>query len=162
MKKFIAIIIILAIGILAIGGIALSIYPQKQTESPIEKRVEVAAALRCQDDNGWFAIDDEFHEPINIGRIHVYQGYIIVHYTFTASTIYSFIVSPDETFVQGGVFFGSSVFRDHVVIAVSRMNNGRIEPVDASSIRSELGNIWIYGLFGVDENKVEQATGKLK
>ena len=129
----------------------LSIFGLLQKAEPADKEVEVAGALRSVDENGWFVLDDGMHKPKNIDRISLYKGYIIVHYTFRASDIHSFIVSPDESFVYAGFIFGTSVYRDYAAIAVSRLVNGNVEKVDASAIRSKLGNIWIYGKFSVDE-----------
>lgn len=137
--------------LLAISSIALSIFGQTQIHKCAENRVEVAGVIRSIDENGWFVINDERHTPLNINRVEVRQGYIIIHFTFAASTIHSFIVSPDETFAKDGYFFGACVYRDWAGIAVSRVIDGKVEPVDASTIRSNVGNLWIYGLFSVDE-----------
>ncbi|MBW2408938.1 MAG: hypothetical protein JRF72_04005 [Deltaproteobacteria bacterium] len=135
----------------AILSVALSIFGQTQIYRCADNRIEVAGTIRSIDDSGWFVIDDEVHKPLNIASIGVSEGYIKINYTFTASTIHSFIACPDETFAKAGYIFGTTVYRKYVGIAISRVIDGRVEPVDAATIRSELGNIWIYGLFSVDE-----------
>ena len=146
MKKLIAASISIAV-----LSAALSIFGQIQIEKFDDKKVEIAGTIRSVDENGWFAINDEDHTPINIARIEVQRGYIILHYTFTASTIHSFIVTPDETFAASGFFLGASVYKNYAAISVSRLNNGIVEVVNPSKIRSAFGNIWVHGLFSVDE-----------
>ncbi|MBW2408940.1 MAG: hypothetical protein JRF72_04015 [Deltaproteobacteria bacterium] len=136
--------------LLATLSAGLSIFGLLQKHEPADKEVEVAGALRIVDENGWFVLNDDVHKPKNIDRINVYKGYIIVHFTFTASDIHSFMVSPDESFVFAGFIFGTSVYRSYAAIAVSRIVDGNVEKVDASRIRSNLGNIWIYGKFSID------------
>ena len=155
LKKLIT--VSLTIAILSAG---LSIIGIAQKHENAMKEVEVAGSLRIVDNNGWFVLNDGLHKPKNIGKINIQRGYIIVHFTFTASSIHSFIVSPDESFVMDGFLFGTSVYRNYCAIAVSRIVDGKVEKIDASKIRSKFGNIWIYGLFSVDENDVQQASVK--
>ena len=137
--------------LIAFLSLALSVFFQIKSCNLADKRVEVAGTFRSIDDNGWLVISDKLHKPINIGRIKVRKGYVLIQFTFAASKIHSFMVTPDETFVRAGYSFGASVYRDHVAIAVSRVIDGKVVPVDASSIRSRFGNFWIYGLFSVGE-----------
>ena len=138
---------------IAILSAALSIFGQQQSYKFDDKQIKVAGTLRCIDENGWFAINDKNHTPINIARIEVQRGYIILFYTFTASTIHSFIVTPDETFAKSGFIMGASVYSNYAAILVSRVDNGKVVVVDPSKIRSVTGNIWVHGLFSVDEQK---------
>ncbi len=144
--------VVIASLFIAILSMALSIFVLLQIQNSADKTVKVAGVIRCIDEKGWFVINDGGHTPVNINRIEVKNGLILVYYTFSASTIHSFIVSPDETFAGAGYFVGASVNRDRASIAVSRIINGKVVPVDASTIRSKLGNFWIYGLFSIDES----------
>jgi hypothetical protein len=137
--------------LLAISSIALSIFAQTQIYKCADNKVEVAGVIRSIDDKGWFVINEGLHTPINIERVEVIQGHIIIHFPFSASTIHSFIVSPDETFSKEGYIVGAAVTKKAACIAVSRVINGNVVPIDASSIRSQTGNLWIYGLFRVDK-----------
>ena len=116
-----------------------------------DKKVKVAGTIRSMDENGWFVINDENHKPINIAKIEVVKGWIKVYYTFNASTIHTFIATPDETLAANGFFLGASVTKNCASIAVSKVENGIVRLVDASKIRSDSGNIWFHGLFSVDE-----------
>jgi len=140
--------------IIAIISISLSLLVYIKSKNT-DKTVQVAAVIRCIDDKGWFAINDGAHTPLNIDKIEVKNGLIVVYYTFRASTIHTFIVTPDETFANAGYFVGSSVGFNKATITVSQIVNGGVVPVDASTIRSQLGNFWIYGLFSIDENDGE-------
>ncbi len=127
---------------------SLSLYFQYRNE---DKRAAVAGVIRCVDENGWYAIDDKGHKPINIGKIEVKNGLIMVYYTFKASAIHTFIVTPDETFARAGYIVGSSVGFNKAAITVSKIVKGEVVAVDASTIKSKLGNFWIYGLFSIDK-----------
>ncbi len=145
MKKIVAASLIIAILSITISVI---IYFQNQKS---DKRATVAGVIRCVDEKGWFAINDGGHTPLNIAKIEVVNGNIVVHYAFKASKIYTFIVTPDETFAREGYFVGSSVGLSAATISVSQVVNGEVIAVDASTIKSKLGNFWIYGLFGIEE-----------
>jgi hypothetical protein len=119
----------------------------EESISKFERQIEVAGAIRCTGNQRWFAISDEVHVPINIDRIEVKNGAIVVYYTFTASRIHMFIVTPDETFSRAGFFAGASVGRDRAVINISKVIDGQVVRIDPSEIESKVGNFWIYGLF---------------
>ena len=119
----------------------------EESISKFEGQIKVAGAIRCTGNQGWFAISDDVHAPINIDRIEVKNGAIVVYYTFTASRIHTFIVTPDETFSKAGFFTGASVGRDRAVINISKVIDGRVVRIDPSEIESKVGNFWIYGLF---------------
>ena len=140
--------------IIAIISISLSILVYLQSKNT-DKPVVVAGVIRNMDDRGWYVINDGAHIPINIDSIDVENGLILIHYGFTASAIHTFIVTPDETFARAGYFVGSSVGLNKATIAVSQIVKGEVIPVDASKIKSQLGNFWIYGLFGVDKTAVQ-------
>ena len=146
MKKLIA-----ACLLIAVLGIAMSIHGQIQVYKLAGNKVEVAGTIRRIDENGWFVLHDELHTPVNIAEIEIEKKTILIHYTFTASTIHSFIATPDETLAANGYFLGAEVHRDYAAITLSRVNNkGVVELVDPSHLRSKFGNIWLHGLFSVD------------
>ncbi len=145
MKKLIA-----ASLLIAIAGTAMSIFGQIQVSKLADNKV-VAGTIRSIDENGWFLLNDKNHTPINIAKVEVVSSTILIHYTFAVSTIHSFIATPDATLAANGYFIGADVHRDYAIITLSRVNNnGIVELVDPSTIRSEFGNIWIHGLFSVD------------
>ena len=137
--------------LIAIMSTAVSIFGQIQVYKLADKKVEVAGTIRCIDETGWFVMNDQNHTPINISKIEMLGTNILIYYTFSASTIHSFIVTPDETLAASGFFLGAAATRDYAVITLSKVNDqGIVESVDPSQIRSELVNIWIHGLFSVD------------
>jgi len=141
--------------LIVILGILISCcshYHHDVTRGSDLKKIEVAGVIRNMDDNGWFIIENESHMPLNIDKVYDRRGKIVIVYTFKAATIHSFIVTPDETLSQEGFIAGASVGVKVAVITVSRIINGEVVPVDASTIKSEKGNIWIYGLFSVDSH----------
>jgi hypothetical protein len=143
-------ILVAASLLIAIAGTAISIFGQIQVRELADNKV-VAGTIRRMDENGWFVLDDKNHTPINIAKIEIVGSNILIHYTFTASTIHSFIVTPDETLAASGFFLGAAVHRDYAAITLSQVNkNGSAELVHPSAIRSKFGNIWIHGLFSVD------------
>ncbi len=141
---------------IAILSAALSIFAQMHLakiadKKKADKMVKVAGTLKIINENGWFMLNDQKHTPINISKIEIDGAYIKIYYTFTASTIHSFIAAPDETLAAKGYFLGARVFRNYAFILVSRLNNGIVQIIDPSTIRSANGNIWVHGLFSVDE-----------
>lgn len=108
----------------------------------------VAGVLRSEDDRGWYAVDDKDHTPINIHSVTIYDGLIIVTFSKRFEVINTFIAVPDETFAANGYIFGSTVNKTRAKILVSKIEEGKAVPVDASRIRSKLGNVWVYGIFG--------------
>ena len=151
MKKLIAVslsIAILCVTLSIFGQMQISEFADKKSA---DKKVKVAGTLKIIDERGWFVVNDENHKPINIGRIEIVKGFIRIYYTFNASTIHTFIATPDETLAANGFFLGARVSKNYANILVSRLENGVVRLVDASSIRSDTGNIWFQGLFSVDE-----------
>ena len=157
MKKLIAAslsIAILCVTLSIFGQMKITEFADKKYA---DKKVKVAGTLKIIDERGWFVVNDENHKPINIGRIEIVKGFIRIYYTFNASTIHTFIATPDETLAANGVFLGARVTKNYASIAVSKLENGIVRLVDASSIRSDTVNIWFQGLFSVDEQIGENA-----
>jgi hypothetical protein len=136
--------------IIAILSIALSVMIYFQNKNP-DKTIKVAGVIRSADENGWYVINNDGHKPLNIAKVEVKNGLIVVNYTFKASAIHTFMVTPDETFARAGYFVGASVGLSAATISVSQVVDGKVAAVDASTIRSKLGNFWIYGLFEIEE-----------
>ena len=101
----------------------------------------VAGVLR-NDGEGWYAIDDGDHTPLNIRSVITEQNHIRITYTFEADTIYTFIATPDETLAANGVSAGASVDLSFARIFVSGEDLSRI-----STRTMPNSNIWVYGLF---------------
>lgn len=136
---------------LAVFAASLSIINLVKLEDQGGPTVTVAGVIRSLDERGWHAIDDSTHSPLNIEAVEVKNGLIIVRYGFKASKIHSFVVAPDETFAKEGLLVGASVASDHARILVSQIVAGTPRVIDASTIRSKLGNFWIYGVFSVED-----------
>ena len=64
--------------LIAVSSIAFSIFTQTQINKCADKKVEVAGVIRSKDENGWFVINDGRHTSLNIDRVEVKQGYIII------------------------------------------------------------------------------------
>ena len=142
---------------IAIFSVALSVFGKMQLteiadKKSADKTVRVAGTIKIIDENGWFVINDENHKPINIAKVEIVKNFIRIYYTFNASTIHTFIATPDETLAANGVFLGARVTKSFATIAVSKLDNGNVRLVDASTIRSDSGNIWFHGVFSVDRH----------
>lgn len=137
--------------ILASVSLLISVFNayQREMKMPGDK-VVVAGTIRNTGDRGWFVLDDESHAPINISRVEVKKGVVIVYFPFRASKIHTFVVTPDETFGASGYFVGASVRKGSAAILVSKVVDGKAVPINASDIKSQIGNFWIYGLFTLE------------
>ena len=113
------------------------------------QRMEVAGTIRNSGD-GWYVLDSGNHTPIGIDRIEVANGNIRVWFTFTATDVHTFCVTPDDRYASLGYLLGPSVGTQVATIKVSRIVEGSVKAVDASEMADPIGNIWIYGLFSVE------------
>jgi hypothetical protein len=106
---------------------------------------EVAAVLR-NDGDGWYAIDDDTHSPLNVRSVETTDGAIAVVFSFKAGHIQTFIATPDEALARSSYFIGSSVGVDRANIGLA--NGGRtLNPKGSSTAQHPWSNIWIYGRF---------------
>jgi hypothetical protein len=106
---------------------------------------EVAAVLR-NDGDGWYAIDDDTHTPLNVRSVGTTDGVITVSFSFEAGRIQTFIATPDEALARSSHFIGSSVGVDEAEISLAR--DGRsVNPKGSSTAQHPWSNIWIYGRF---------------
>ena len=140
MRKYLSIYISLV-------AITLAVISLVNSNSEVTNQEIVAGVLRSEDERGWYAIDNDNHRPINIGSVKAERGLIVVNYIKELGPINTFIAAPDETFAKEGFLLGASVSRNQARILVSKVEGGKVFPIDASTIRSKWGNIWVYGLF---------------
>ena len=102
----------------------------------------VACALR-NTGNGWAAINDSNHAPLNIDSVSQNENEIIIRYSsIKAKKVQSLLCTPDETFA-GRYTFGASVGIESANIFVY-MESQRMSPKD---LVSGEGNLWILGIF---------------
>ena len=113
------------------------------------KTIEVAGTIRGTADKGWYIVADENHSPINLELIKVLEDGVGVKFKFQASTIHTFIATPDDTLSAKGYEVGASVTRGGAVLVITREIDGTRQVVNPRTIDEEGGNIWIYGLFSV-------------
>lgn len=60
--------------------------------------------------NGWTLLNDSQHAPLNVQSIEIDSGRLKINHNITgASKVYSFSISPDETFTKYGIRAGASV-----------------------------------------------------
>ena len=115
-------------------------------------QVEVAGTIRGTAEKGWFVIENQTHTPLHIKDIKTGGKAIKITFDFKAETIHTFVATPDETFAIKGYFIGASVRPDHAILVIARSHEGKQVLVNPQKIDDILGNIWIYGLFSVEEN----------
>ena len=137
--------------VISFSSLTMSLFNFSKIFQPSGGKIEVAGTIRSVNDRGWFVINDDAHTPINIDHVTVRKGVILINFAFNASKIHTFVVTPDETFAMSGYFVGASVVHNHAAIIISKEVNGSVVPVDASLIKSKLGNFWVYGLFTVNK-----------
>jgi hypothetical protein len=125
-----------------------------ETGAPCLPGGEVAAVLR-NDGDGWHAIEDDGHAPINVRAVESDDRAITVHFAFTAQRIHTFIVSTDETLALAGFLGGASVAMTDATIWVAQLGPSgfvRMPPADIHTKRFPQSNLWIYGRFAADCN----------
>jgi hypothetical protein len=113
--------------------------------------VAVAGTLR-NDGNGWYALVDEDHTPINIVAVESSRTGIRLELAFTAKHVITFMVLPDEVLAPAGYVFGASVGLATVDISLARtslLGTWRRSPGSVTTMRYPWSNIWFYGLFRV-------------
>ncbi|MDI9519866.1 MAG: hypothetical protein QM308_01725 [Bacillota bacterium] len=121
--------------------------PEPTEETPTYKIV--AGVIRGFPGGTWGVIKDSAHEPLNIKSVSVDGNRVIVNYSFTAKKVISLIAAPDEYYTQMGVSCGASVGKAAAAVYFNkRPNTGYADPM---SLRSGNANVWIYGIFEVDE-----------
>lgn len=106
---------------------------------------EVAAALR-NDGDGWYAVNDEAHSPLNVRSVTTTDGAIVVVFSFTGRHVQAFIATPDEALAGRSFFVGSSVGLTEAKISLARVNRA-INPKSISTDQHPWSNIWVYGRF---------------
>jgi hypothetical protein len=140
MKKYVPIF-------LSALALIVSVFSLIRSQSEYANHDIVAGVLRSEDERGWYALDDEGHRPLNISAVKTVNGLIVVTYGKDLGVINTFIAVPDETFAKEGYLFGASVTGNQARITVSKVMVGTVVPVDASTIKSKKGNVWVYGVF---------------
>lgn len=75
----------------------------------VGKSVQTLAGVVRNSGTGWFYIDDDNHNRINMSTVTVQNGSLRVEHTPNAQKVGTLIASPDETFAKEGMSCGSSV-----------------------------------------------------
>ena len=73
------------------------------------KTVQTLAGVIRNTGAGWFYIDDEGHNRINMSAVSVQNGSIRVEHTGDATKVGALVATPDETFGKEGMIVGASV-----------------------------------------------------
>ena len=98
--------------------------------------------------SGWQAIVNTTHSPTGIGTMSTSGTTITMRYSFRATKIVSFVVTPDETLAKAGVFSGASVDVDAARITIADAH-GALDPTKVTTKQYPYGNLWVYGVFEV-------------
>lgn len=60
--------------------------------------------------NGWAMLNDASHSPLNVQSVEIDSGRLKINHNVTGTNkVYSFSISPDETFTKYGIRAGASV-----------------------------------------------------
>ncbi len=108
----------------------------------VDRTVPVACGIRSTSGT-WEVIEGGGHEPMNVWSVAQNSSYVTVKFRNAWAQVGSVIVSGDETL--GGTYLaGASVGLGEARITIFNRSNGAV--VDPSTISSEWGNLWIYGI----------------
>jgi hypothetical protein len=113
----------------------------------VDSHIVLACCLRRVGPDPWYIIDDQAHTPMGVVSIEETSESLTLFFSFTASEIHTFVVTPDETFAEWGYFCGASVGNSDARIKISEWNEGEVTLVDPTTIDSDRGNLWVYGVF---------------
>lgn len=116
------------------------------TASPIDCAQWVSGTIRWTSPTTWATVDDTAHRSTGIAAVVLYPDHLRVDYTFTATTVSSLQVTPDEAFTSAGVRFGASVGLDHADIYAYMPAYGTT-PVNPALLTKAGANVWLTGLF---------------
>lgn len=136
--------------------------PAQSSTVPIgcDNRGIVAAVLR-NDGDGWYALQDETHSPINISGVNTTARGIELIFAGKASVIRSITVTPDEALALVGATAGASVGTHSARITLSRtgvFGQHRVSPALVTTERYPFSNLWVLGLVDMDCNQAETIT----
>jgi hypothetical protein len=108
----------------------------------------VAGVLRYPNPGaGWTVLNNAGHIPLNITNVTTSTNRVIITYGFTAKKVISLVATPDEYYTQMGISCGASVGLSSAAIYFNRRPNvGYVKP---RTLRSNLANIWVLGVFEV-------------
>ena len=107
----------------------------------------VAGVLRYPNPGSWCALNNAGHKPLNITDVYVDGNRVIINYGFTAKKVISLVVASDEYYTQMGVSCGASVGCSNAAIYFNRRpDTGYCDPM---TLRSNLANVWVFGVFEV-------------
>ena len=146
---------IVSISLVAVTLILILIFGCNQEAFTREEKIEVAGAFGPADTQGWSLINDDLHGPVNISRLEIKKGRIVVYFTFTASRIHTFMVTPDEAFSKAGISVGASVKKDRAEIYLTMLVDGRAVRIDPSEVKGRNAVFWFYGMFSKEAQKSE-------
>jgi hypothetical protein len=110
----------------------------------------VVSGVIRNDGNGWYAIEDEAHAPTNIRLVESDAHGIVIHFSFVADSINTFIVGSDETLMVAGIFSGASVDTDKARLVLTKagfFGPVRTSPLWVNTQRFPWMNFWVYGRF---------------
>ena len=125
---------------------------EHETTSRCQEDGVIALAIR-NDGEGWYAINDDDHAPVNVRSVESNSRSITVHFSRPAVSLGAFVVAPDETLALSGFSAGASVAMDSATIVLSRQGFFGVHRVSPSFVTSERypwSNFWIMGFADFD------------
>lgn len=108
----------------------------------------IAGTLR-NDGQGWYALNDDSHTPINIASVETGLHSIRVRFAINGRNVRTLIASPDETLAAAGFIIGASVGLNDAQISKSRAGLISVHTVSPAVVDTDSypwSNIWIYGI----------------
>jgi hypothetical protein len=108
--------------------------------------VVVSGTIRWQNSSTWVVIEDSTHHSNGIASIDVKKDRLRINLSFTAATIGSVQVTPDERFAASSVRVGASVALSFIDVFFYMPKYGTT-PVSPAKLTSANANVWISGWF---------------
>lgn len=107
----------------------------------------VCGTIRWASATSWTTIEDSAHHASGIDSVQVFTDHLRVNYGFTATTVASMQVTPDESFTAAGVRVGASVGLDHADLYFYM--GASQTPVNPALLTRAGANVWITGFMNV-------------
>lgn len=133
-------------------------FVKRFTDLPLAERVTtdarcdpsgvIAGTLR-NDGDGWFALDDADHTPVNIASVETGLHSIRIRFAIKGRAVRTLIAAPDETLAASGFTSGASVGLNDAEIILGRsglLGSRKVSPVFVDTSSYPWSNIWIYGV----------------
>lgn len=108
----------------------------------------ISCAIRRVSPTAWQIIDDARHSPTGVKSIAIVnKNCLKLTYSFTATKVSSFQVSPDEVFACASLRVGASVGLAYAYIYCYLSGSTKVNP---GNLTAPGGNLWVTAIMEVE------------